>query len=380
MFELHDHSWELIGLYSDAKAGHPPPDADVAEDLASLLSFRAVEASRYDADQALFHAPDYPGYVSRSLDGLQIYVPFPLARAFPGAQSLRDIVAFAVDIGIGTGAICISGSGAMSGTLHHLGDLDFCEYVFEAGELMGIAALCDSASPSSRTALAAINCKGTVFIAPWDGIRDALEQLTRTGPPATPATHFLKLDYCAWCTTFGPIPATNRVLWLSRDDPEQGDALNSFAHQEAVIARGGSPVRTLISAERIGAYLVFLEREITAYKDKNPVKALKRALSFSAVVGIEPWYKDAVRLLNHEAVGRTVRQRRFREFAELASSVAPHARSGPEAALQHAANLTHYTWDTIEIVPDTVLNEITSLLNHISLTIESWGDYNESSS
>lgn len=314
----------LVKLLLEARRG-PQPQSTLVDQLPSLLSKRAAELERADTEGELVASFQFPGYLTRTVAGTPIHVPFPLVRLFPGADILQEIIPIASDISVGNdGAICLSGSSAFLGGIQTVGDLDFCEYVFEGASMP--ASVGRIVGRADGPALAVMKCLEREFVHPWAGWQAGLDRFVEAGPPTGTDHRRLKLDYCAMVPALGLLPATNLVLWLDSAQPEQGNALRSFAHQEAVFDRGSGVSRTLVDAARLAAYMGFLDGEIGKLAPGNPIKALKRTLSLCSLLGIDHWAEIVLGLLNQSVVGLATREKRLAELAGLVGVLDPETR------------------------------------------------------
>lgn len=309
---------QLIRLLLDARGGCAPAE-DVIKGIPDLLRQRARQLDGADPTGSLRANGLHPGYLSRSCGDVMVHVPFPLVFAFPGERQLSDILALARTVSVGRdGCVCISGSSCFLGGITVVGDLDFCEYVFDGNELpTRVMRLIESGRDAM---LCKVQC-GRPFVAPWANCRQALQEFIEQGRPAPgERTRRLKLDFCGITETLGLLPASNIVIWLDPAAPEDGNALDSFAHQEAVIDRGNGVARTLVNARRLGAYLVFLRGQIDLFLPSSPVKSLKRALSLCGLLGLHLLYDECVDWLNHPVVEYMVFSKRIDELKDLIAS------------------------------------------------------------
>jgi hypothetical protein len=319
----------MIRLLSDTKKklSWPPEDT---EKLSQMLRERARRLNKSDMDSALEADAHKPGYLRRDFGSFFVWVPFPLARAFPPHDIVLEIVELLEELAVGQkSSICISGSTAFIGQLKFVGDLDLCEYLLDGGTIPQLVTG-HLSRHGVRAHLAKIKCHEDVFLSPFPGCADRVRDLVAQGVPRgtdPQNVRKLKFDFCAIAERLGIIPASNVVLWLSPEAPETGNALASFAHQEAVVDRGEGVARTLIDPDRLGAYLAFLEKDANNYLETNPIKAVKRSLSLTAMLGLSDWYDRAVDILNEPVVGLIVRARRTKELEELVAVSAEAVKS-----------------------------------------------------
>ncbi len=302
--------------------------------LAAGLIQRARGLDRADPEGELAVNTDHPGYLTRRHGEFKIHVPFFLADVFPGRAVLDELLPLVLGVSVGAGgSLCVSGSTTFMGRLRMVGDIDICEYVFKAVGLP--VAVMGHAHRADDAVLSLVAIDGQDFWHPWDGCEEGLIDFVRQGVPRGTSSRRLKLDFVGAIPSLGPLPATNVVLWLDPNDPETGNALRSFAHQEAVIDRGCGIARTLVSPARLGAYLLFLRNQATDLTHSSPVKALKRTLSMCSLFGLQWFCDDALELLDHHAVSVMSRAKRLDELVGLVSRSDPAERPQLEAMLNN---------------------------------------------
>jgi hypothetical protein len=100
------------------------------------------------------------------------------------------------------------------------------------------------------------------------------------------------------------------VLASDYNDRKFGAAKKSYVFQEAVAVLSGAPLWTLVSPSEFAAYISFLRNEIQTFVDKNPIKAVKRAVSLSLILGLNDFADRAFEILTSEDCADHIRTKR----------------------------------------------------------------------
>ena len=296
-----------------------------------MVSVRAILAAKTDPDASLETDPQHIGYLRRSLESVEIYVPFNLASVFPGQERLEPLVKLARAIVLKREhPICISGSATFLGVSIPICDLDFCEYYLsELNVLPDLVGALTAAT--AKRALTRVKWPEASFDPPFAGVVSALSARCAA------RMEYIKLDY-AWCVdSLGLLPTTSMILKVEEDLSGPASA-RSFPHQEAVVCEPSIRPRGIIVPSDIGRYLDFLREQAREYAGKGEagdtaaaLKALKRALSFLLMIGADQHEELSVELervvgiLTSPTVEGVVMQRRVEELDEMRGRLPPAA-------------------------------------------------------
>lgn len=310
--EDDDDLRRLPALLSALADGGKPTPPDVGRDTAAYLLSRTVVAAGTDAEASLEPAPEHPGYLTRQVDGRDIYVPFNLASVFPGADMVGDVMRIADAITLHPDdPVCISGSTTFLGAIDRIGDLDFCEYYVSDPD--GLSADALGVSDGEDMPLVWLKCGGKDLKGPWEERRSEAEALIQASPEKR-----IKLDFVS-NGALGLMPTTSVVIATEDDDVA---SRHSFAYQEAVVA-GRAPVRNLVSPERFGEYVNWLRGEVrrlaapSGGRDGYPIKALKRALSLLLIADREEDTADIIARLHNSELSTIVLHVRVEELERM---------------------------------------------------------------
>lgn len=239
----------------------------------------------------------HPGYLTRSVHGTEVRVPWNLLKDFPPDQVLQEILALARQIRSGTDtALCISGSSALYTAVHPVGDIDFCEYVSlptpESGDrsfartVLRVSSLADEHLVCTQ--LKILGPRPSHRSRPWILAPGEDEDFLR----AAMGTRAGKCDFVGRTEAEGVLEITNLVLLLE-SDAEEGSGRLSFPPQEAPITgEGGWVPRQLADPLTLGRYIQWLRRDVSAQlsaekREAGLAKAAKRALSLTRVLFLD---------------------------------------------------------------------------------------------
>lgn len=254
---------------------------------------------------AVYLAPRYgvmasePGYIAHG----SVLAPIHLVEDIPGPTQLAELVEIGLAVRVRVDStICLSGSAAMLSALEYVGDLDFCEYA-EYHERRGGREVAAELDEHVRRSTAPI-CQRVKLVGPpplkfscdtdWDANAWATIERRIDG-----GCRHLKLDFVARSDTVGVVEATNVLLLL--DDARAATLAKSFAGQEVPIGEAGTVLpRPLCDPLQLGHYIHFLRRQIDAYLESDPVKALKRGLSLARVMFLDASGEAILELLRHQ--------------------------------------------------------------------------------
>lgn len=294
----------LARAVADGRAVSDPDRAGVA----TRLTARAAVGARRDPDGELVADFEHPGYLKRAVENRTVFVPAHLAPVFPGMPLLADVVRTADRLSLNAGhPICLSGSTTFLGRSHSASDLDFCEYFLTSPQAIPDAVAAKAAETSGGV-LVRFKCGGDVLKAPWCDLPTVAPDLLFADDGEQPARRF-KLDFVQRTQILGLMPSTSVVLPLDPDSIEGPNARFSFVYQEAVIT-SGVPPRSLLSAERLAHYLLWLRGDVRSWLGEQkiadvteaPLKALKRVLSLLLTVGRDDLVEPCIEVLSSEEI------------------------------------------------------------------------------
>lgn len=264
------------------------------------------------------------GYLAARREFGIVYIPFHMARFFPFAYTLDELIELSNRVRVSeSGYICLSGSTAIMGAVGTIGDIDFCEYseLFSDSDFQNLRSVSDRDSPDLVCTRMKWNAAMSV-VRPWRG-RDELiaTSIQETIRDRSFETAEWKLDFVGLPEPFGPLAVTNKILPQKTGlDSVVVDA-RSWLFQEAIISTEDVPNVSLIQLRVFGSYLNWLRREVDTYLGKNAIKAAKRALSLSLIMGLDEFNALSLALkqthlknyIHHIAVQEAIRVRNFAE-------------------------------------------------------------------
>jgi hypothetical protein len=313
----------LVRLAVRASRGDQLSQSD-ARQIESLLLLLAAERAGTDEEGLLALDRRRPGYLTRSIGDYTVFVPFNLANVFPPARLLAPLVGISAALKLDQeGTICISGSTTFLGKLVVIGDLDFCEYYLSPiANLPGKAArIWGRRLDDCR--VASVRCRSLKLFDPWSNGEAQLSAVILPRGNSS-ALGTVKIEAVFFSAAMGVLPVSNMVLPLDKAAPEEGNAGKSFVFQEAVVVARGSPPRALLNPRNLGQYLEFLREEANNVLNDDPIKALKRVLSFALFVGRNDLARPLLDVLNTAAAAAAVIAKRT-EALELMASEVPQA-------------------------------------------------------
>lgn len=260
-----------------------------------------------------------PGYLRRTSAGVDVYVPAHLFDDIPNDVVLEELLSLGAAIRTDGGALCLSGSSAVYGTLRYIGDCDFCEYL--GGDSVDLRAAADAACAVSSSTVMALRISGWSNGGRW--------QVHRPWPtPAVSDDRAAKLEaikghYFGRTTFAGALEITKLML-----PPQSWDR----SHPAQELPTGWVP-RTLDRPRNIEEYVTFLMGEVRTYARKNPVKGIKRAFSLARVLFLHDdahafleVVRDSNALLRAAAVTRAEYARDLRtEYGTVPDDLRDHA-------------------------------------------------------
>lgn len=299
-------------LLSAIAEGRREATAGIVEETAAFLRVQTLLAAGSDQEESLEPSLEYPGYLSREIDGRPIFVPYNLAGVFPASHIVLDVIRIADSISLDPNdPVCISGSTTFLGKIEEIGDLDFCEY--HVAGLEGLAERAADVCEREDVPLIWLKFGDTPLKGPWAGRRAEIKNLVGASDEAR-----LKFDFLSDGPR-GLLPTTSVVIATNNDEVA---ARHSFAYQEAVVA-GAGPIRNLVSPARFGEYVNWLRGEIrklaapSTKRSGYPAKALKRALSLLLIAGREKDTDKIIEELHGSELSSIVMQVRLDEIGRM---------------------------------------------------------------
>ena len=326
----HKLSQFTVGL-SIRRRSKLPIDGRLSEILERMLRTAALLEQRSDGF-VLASSQKYPGYLEGNLKDSKVFVPWHLVEIFAPPQILSEMHALSQRIKLSDdGVICLSGSSVFRGVLRVVGDIDFCEYVFDKPSkvpslIERLAIRLDKIwlvriyIPSSRR---------DSYHPPWHGRCPArLTNMFSKGPAATQAP-VLMFEYIVNDPSLGIIPVTNRTLPVDKNDPAAGHGQTTFVFQEAVFAAEDFPPRLLVSPTELADYVIWLRDELRVPANRreielrDSVKRLKRALSLARIIYLDELAREALSVLSDARIEGYVRQNTESKVHKLTQGLEP---------------------------------------------------------
>lgn len=309
----------FVGLAAAVRRHEKIPTEQLAK-LHDVIEVLAVSAQSTSSTHLYALDARHIGYLKRTIASVDLYVPFHLVRYFPADYLLTALIRAAASITLDkANPICISGSATLLGAPLETGDLDFCEYAVcsQRDVVTGLRRLWTTLSSELLIASTKVSSKKSIsakpdvtpFAVPWPTLdiveADVIRHFARTEPS-------LKLDGAYGSAALKLRPISNLVLPIDSADSDEGSAALSFVYQEAVLVAAGTPPRGLVNANSLGTYLEFLRRQAVEFASKNPLKALKRCLSFFLLTNLqEPAEKIIEMLTSANVTLMTLAKREF---------------------------------------------------------------------
>lgn len=278
---------------NDASVASNPLIEKLGIRIAALYRAQARLAAKGHTDCA---PSDEDGYVVHR----RMLVPFYFLADIPELGALSELEALGHSLRVAEhGTLCLSGSGAMMGSLRFVGDLDYCEYVdCQAAPFAVVASRVDEHAVRSSAPL----CQRLKTNASWakafpgDWTADLAKEIEQK---LVGGERYLKLDFLARTAAVGVVEATNVALLLLDDGSRDATVRRSFAGQEIPLTLERLP-RPLAEPLQLGNYLGFLLDHTKEYRDSATTKSLKRALCVARVLRLSEHGTAIERLLQEE--------------------------------------------------------------------------------
>jgi hypothetical protein len=302
-----------------------------------------AEKERSTAQTAVYQVDaTHTGYLRRQIADVDVFVPFHLARYFPPDEILDAVIEASERIALDNGnPICISGSAAFLGAQVPIVDLDFCEYAIgpQQDVLDGLHRLWTTPEVDFLLVKTKVSSEAdpdpAPYLPPWPVWNVQLEAELTTKWSAIQARG--KLDGVYGCNVLNVLPISNLVLPLDPASPEAGSVQRTFVYQEAVVVAAGSrPPRDLVNSSSLGKYLDFLKREAEAFVSADPLKALKRCLSFFLLTDLREPAETIIEFLQTAGVALVTEAKRQAELDGIAA-LAGHELGAVKNAMQRLA-------------------------------------------
>lgn len=306
-------------------------------ELEFFKEYVTLSAYSVSKDFESFLMCSYPGFLSRQGELYSYLVPYNLVSTFPTLEQLSWVEPTIASVKLkDTSRICFSGSSTFIGELSSIGDLDFCEYLTDIDDI-GNAII--SKMTIENPVLAKIKCGEMKENFPFQSHSFSTHKFD-----ATNLSPF-KMDYILKDSFYSHLPVTNVIIAIP-DVSDLSPMHASFAFQEVVVEAGHSliPQRKLHDPNEFGRYVEWLRAQVIHYINEAEkgiaslhlgIKALKRALSWFLIVGLEQEVNLVIQGLKEESVKQLTALSRAAEVRALQATSDPTAT--PEVEVQYSA-------------------------------------------
>lgn len=282
---------------------------------------------------AEFSLCDSVGYLVRKVGTNIYYVPYNLVPTFPAVAQVQWLEPIISSARLSKSSkFCFSGSSTFLGKLKAIGDLDFCEYIVD---VQGVPADVEAKRSEKHLQLVLVKCGKTHATHPFD------ESILSHATLDAEGVQSLKLDFVLRDKEHTALAVSNVVI-LTSGELNDSALQKSFLFQEVIVESSEqSPLRSLADAREFGRYANWLKEEVNTYVQKArggdrhlAVKALKRALSWFLIVGLEHEVQTIIEELDGSRLDEWASIYRAAEVAKLEGVVSTeHAhRQGLTAA------------------------------------------------
>jgi hypothetical protein len=304
------------------------PDEELSGRLDEFLELRSKNAALFLASTGFQQAVGFPGYLVKSQNGRNYYAPFNLASMLPKGTLLDEMDSLLVACRLGeSGNVCLSGSATFLDRIVSVTDLDFCEYYFDDLETARSLVEHKTQGEGLPSIFRIKSGADQVEHRPFQNLGVFLAGM-KLHPGSQTEFEHVKLDYIAAPKGFGPIAITNLVLSTDIGSPTQLNSSLSFQHQEIVVCeRNRQPYRSLACVEDLGRYMNWLKDQFKALIEESAteraklLKALKRALSWFLIVGLEKPVEAIVYVLGHSVMAKISSSARTAELERMLGSL-----------------------------------------------------------
>ncbi|MGJ4882120.1 MULTISPECIES: hypothetical protein [unclassified Bradyrhizobium] len=365
---------DIIALAVDAERGTAPEL--IIGSFKRLVQEYAFQSAHCDPDERLSVAAEHAGYLTTRSGSWTVYVPWPLAFAFPSAITLDGLVSVAERSMLeGRGNVVLSGSTTFAGRVAALGDVDLAQYIFDDGSEIAnrVERLMRRDGP---TILVRVKFDRE-YQAPWEDLITALGRLRSL---ATESER-IKLDFVDGVTPFGVMPVSNVVLPSDPSDRSKGAASRSFVFQEAVLTADGNPPWPLVVPEELLRYLKFLLRDMLAHRQAGKlVKALKRALSLTRILGLAELGDRAEAVLASRSAAGLAQESCMAELEALWPYLNADQQARLDASLKEKKGLAASIVESKGLptqcssLIDELMEKVKQFLAHEGVSFASWAD------
>lgn len=267
-----------------------------------------------------------PGYLFRQVGSSKYLVPYNLVPTFPTEAQIQWLTPLILAARVQANSrFCFSGSSTFIGKVEAIGDLDFCEYAVGGNDLLAAVAkkLNVADLELKKIRLGAFHAS-----APFD-LKD-FPQGTLQYNDLNP----FKLDFICRDQFYGALAVTNVVIVLN-ENPDDNALTRSFAFQEVVVLAVDSMhlQRDLDDSLEFGRYVAWLRDQVGIYVTKAgendlslhlALKALKRALSWFLIVGLEGEVSSVIEGLSENSLRGLMALYRSAEVQNLENPTVEH--------------------------------------------------------
>lgn len=293
------------------------------EDQSLFLDYVKLSTVLVSRTFAAFELCEHNGYLLHKNGAYAYYVPYNLVPTFPSQKQVVWLEPVISASRLTTESrFCFSGSSTFLGQLTAIGDLDFCEYV---PENVKISEAVELKRHSAQLQLVKVKCGDLKVVTPVNG--EVIDWASINVEPSKP----FKVDYILRDQFYGALPVTN-VIIITDGKKTDSNLLRSFAYQEVTVG----PLSTETSFRDLdvfefGRYASWLQDEVDMYIKKADqseelrhlaLKALKRALSWFLIVGLEEEVESIIDKLKAERLEELAAIYRLAEVMRLTGQMA----------------------------------------------------------
>lgn len=235
----------------------------------------AGQYSGWRADQ------NFPGYMVKFDAPVVVRAPVHLVPVMPDREILNKIWDLSrVVRTTATSVICLSGSNAVRRVVSVVGDIDFCEYVYDLDT--DTPNSIDKKFDLSDCRLLSLRLGDFSEAIPWTlEKRRATQEVAAKLSPLDKIYSNGKFDYLAESGAFGIIETSNLVI-ICDDEGNSRSLDKTFAAQEAPLVTYDWIPNQFASVYATGSYIQWLMNTIKDLRlAKNYSKAMKRSISLA---------------------------------------------------------------------------------------------------
>lgn len=263
------------------------------------------------------------GYVEFEHCNLNVNVPYTLAASFPQQDKLSRIIEISRHVSVNEPLqILVSGSGALSGDLPAIGDLDYCEYFqrFEGEFFDRISSTLDQSYDKLDLYGYSISWTNYTDLSPFSSLSNIIQKGRESfGKTSDESMKPWMLEFVGLISDDEIKPITNLAIPVDLSNIEATAVGKSWAFQEALISETKDVPRELTSFSTFGAYQFWLRSECQNYLENGNdiLKAAKRAYSLANSTF---WYENAeiIRLsLSKGAILNSIERKSIEESEKM---------------------------------------------------------------